>query len=180
MKIPLLLVLLAAPAFAQDQVWTWKDETGEEHYTNDQSSIPEKFRKKAKATQGEELSVVKIREGANDPAPAVVVPPQPSASKTSVKPGSIRLVLFEASTNSASKTLSRSGVLDKLVSNNPGLKLERVEFATAVERAEKLQVTQLPTVLFMDDTGTVLSRTTGLVTLKELQERLDKVRGAVQ
>lgn len=167
--------LLALSAAAQDQVWTWVDEKGEEHYTNDRSAIPEKFQKKAKTTTGPELSEVKVRQSPTPaPAPVIAAPPVRAA------PGPIRIMLFEASTNSASKTLQRSGVVDTLVSNNPGLKLERVEFATAVDRAEQLKVTQLPSVLFLDDSGTVIARTTGLVTLKELQQQLDKARGGPQ
>ena len=179
MRLALVFVLLSSPALAQDQVWTWTDEKGEEHYTNDKSSIPEKFRTKAKSTQGEELSVVKVRGVEPAPAPSPTPAPTPisAPSKTAARAGPIKVVLFEASTNSASKTLNRSGVIDKLVSNNPGLKLERLEFANAVERAEQLKVTQLPTVLFVDDSGTVIARTIGLVTLKELQQQLDKARG---
>ena len=163
----LALALLAAPAFADDAVWTWVDEKGEEHYTNDKTTIPEKFRTKAKTTSGQELAVVKSADGRDEPRPAVIL---------AQAPASIRVVLFESSTNSASKTLARAGVLDKPVSDNPGLKLERVEFAKAVDRAEQLKVTQLPTVLFMDG-DTVVARSTGLVTLKELQSQLDKVQG---
>jgi len=168
-RVLLALALLAGPALADDAVWTWVDERGEEHYTNDKSAIPEKFRTKAKTTAGQDLAVVKAADGKPEPslksAPVLVAPAS-----------FVRVVLFESSTNSASKTLSRAGVLDKLVSDNPGLKLERLEFAKAVDRAEKLQVTQLPTVLFMDG-ETVLARSTGLVTLKELQAQLDKVQG---
>ena len=180
MKIALVVLLLAVPAFAQEQVWTWSDERGEEHYTNDKSSIPDKFRAKAKSTSGDELSILKTSDGRSDaaPEPAKVAPPKTVVIDAKGAPGPIRVVLFEASTNSASRTLNRSGVLDKLVSNNPGLKLERVEFARAVDRAEKLKVSQLPTVLFIDDTDTVLTRASGLVTLRELQQQLDKARGA--
>ena len=183
MKHALILLLLATPVLAQDQVWTWTDDQGEEHYTNDKGSIPDKFRARAKPTAGQELSVVKTRDEAALPSPEPVkVAPTKASPATAPRatPGAIKVVLFEASTNSASKTLSRSGVVDKLVVDNPGLKLERVEFSTAVERAEKLGVTQLPTVLFVDDTGTAVARSTGLVTLKELQRLLDKARGAVQ
>ncbi len=202
MRAVLFLLLWSAAALAQEQVWTWLDEKGEEHYTNDKSTIPEKFRAKARATEGDELSVVKTRD--NEAAPTAHSAPalSPAGAAGATKPATpinppgrnapsaaagprplvreIRVVLFEASTNSASRTLSRAGVLDKLVANNPGLKLERVEFASAVERAEKLKVNQLPTVLFVDQTDTVLAQTTGLVTLKELQMQLDKARGALE
>ena len=192
MKFALALVLFAAPAFAQEQVWTWVDEKGEEHYTNDRGSIPEKFQSKAKATEGAELSVVKTHDNSSEPTPAPaptkVAPPlapapvkaTPATTARRPIPGGIKVVLFEAATNSASKTLSRSGVLEKLVSNNPGLQLERVEFATAIDRAERLKVNQLPTVLFVDDTDSVIARSIGLVTLKELQAQLDKARGPGQ
>lgn len=175
-------LLLAAPAFAQDQVWTWTDDKGEEHYTNDKGSIPEKYRSKIRSTVGQELSVVKPSDGyepAPTPAPTPVAKPVTPPAPTPVRApnGAVKVVLFEASTSSASKTLKKAGVIEKLLADNPGLTLERVEFATAVDRAEKLGVTQLPTVLFVDGSGTVLVRATGLVTLKDLQGKLDKARG---
>lgn len=174
MRSLVLTLLLASPALAEDQVWTWTDEKGEEHFTNDKASIPEKFRAKVRSTAGQELSVVKPSNGLSEPDPT----PKATAPTAQRAPnGTIRVVVFEASTNSASKTLKRSGVLEKLVSDNPGLRLERVEFATAVDRAEKLEVTQVPTVLFLDSTDTVVARSTGLVTLKDLQAKLDKARG---
>jgi hypothetical protein len=185
-RLALALLLLASPSFAQDQVWTWSDESGEQHFTNDKSTIPEKFRSKAKSTAGDELSIVKTREGTADKRPAEVITPtksEPIEKSAPAAPrgkaGPVRAVLFEAATNSLSKTLNKSGVLDRLVSNNPGLRLERVEYATAVDRAERLKVTQVPTVLFVDDSDTVLTRTTGLATLSELQALLDKARGPV-
>jgi hypothetical protein len=161
---------LALPVLAQDQVWRWVDESGEEHYTNDKPSIPEKFRGRASSTSGDELSVLKT-------TPPSTAEPIAQAPR---KPTAIRAVLFEASTQSASKTLRRSGVLEKLVADNPGLALERVEFATAVDRAEKLNVTQLPTVLFLDGAGLERGRASGLLTVKELQRELDKARGALR
>ncbi len=197
MKAAALAMLLAIPALAQDQVWRWVDEHGEEHYTNDKSTIPEKFRARAKATEGDELSVVKAHDGEpaapktpaltplpattpGQPNPAVQLRPTPAASSSRRLSREVSVLLFESSTNSASRTLSRAGVVDKLISNNPGLKLERVEFAQAVERAERLKVNQLPTVLFVDETQTVLARAIGLVTLKELQMQLEKARAAIQ
>ena len=187
------LVLLAAPALADEQVWTWVDDKGEEHYTNDKSSIPDKFRGKAKTTAGLELSVVKAHDGTgtesfpSEPVPQlqpqVKLQPAPPLQRPTpdpvviTVPGSIRVVMFEASTNSASKTLNRAGVLDKLAADNPGVKVEHVEFSTAVPRAERLKVSQLPTILFLDASDHELDRTVGLVTLKELQQKLDKARG---
>ena len=189
MRAALVVVLVVTKAFAQEQVWTWVDGAGEEHYTNDKGTIPEQFRRKATSTAGQELSVVKVEEGSGAPGPGPrpadpVARPRPAApSPVVTTPQSargIRLVLFEASTNSASKTLNRAGVLDKLLADNPGLKIERAEFSTAVERAEKLKVTQLPTVLFLDGADFEVGRTTGLVSLKELQRRLDQARGAAE
>ncbi len=174
MRLALVVVFLAAPTFAQDQVWTWTDEKGEEHYTNDKGSIPEKYRAKTRSTVGQELSVVKPsdgREPAPEPTPAAPIPVKRAQN------GTVKLVLFEASTSAASKALKKAAVIEKLIADNPGLTVERVEFATAVDRAEKLGVTQLPTVLFVDASGTVLTRATGLVTQKDLQAKLDKARG---
>ena len=194
MKVIGWALLLALPAFGQDLVWRWVDDSGEEHYTNDKSSIPEKARARATSTEGAELSVLSTSDSSSPapigrpvqvapavlgrPIPGQVVSPAPKATPIAPLRGTLRLVLFEASTNSASKTLRRSGVVEKLVLDNPGLKLERLEFATAVERAEQLHVTEIPTVLFLDEAGVERGRTSGLTTLKQLQAQLDQAKVA--
>ncbi len=52
------LAAVAALALAQE-VYRWTDEEGEIHYTNDRSTIPEKFRKKAEPVKGGEVSTLK-------------------------------------------------------------------------------------------------------------------------
>jgi hypothetical protein len=172
--IALALSLLSFGAFADDQVWRWVDEKGEEHYTNDKSSIPEKSRPKATSTTGAELSVLQTAGG---PLPNEPARPATKAMAPAAAAAVNRVLVFEASTNAASKALKKSGALEQLVSENPGLKLERYEFAAAVERAEALHVTEIPTVLFLDDTGVERGRATGSLTIKQLQFQLDLARG---
>ena len=45
MRAAAWVLLFALPALGQEQVWRWVDDAGEEHYTYDKASIPEKARK---------------------------------------------------------------------------------------------------------------------------------------
>lgn len=59
---------LTPAAFAQDagaSVYRWTDRQGQDHYTDDPSTIPEAYRKKAQKTSGREL--MEVRTG--EPAP---------------------------------------------------------------------------------------------------------------
>ena len=173
-----LALTAAFTAWGDDTIWRWVDGEGEEHYTNDKGSIPEKFRAGASSTAGSELSVITTSEGSAVPAPAAkpgaVVPVRPAPAR---KAAAIHAILFESVTNSASKTLRRAGVVEKLVSDNPGLQLERIEFGRAVERAEELKVTEVPTLLFLDENGVERGRFVGPGTVSQLQLQLDKARG---
>lgn len=59
------LVLMPA-AFAQDGgVYRWTDRQGQDHYTDDPSTIPQEYRKKAQRTEGRELMEVSTGESAD-------------------------------------------------------------------------------------------------------------------
>src|SRR4051812_40656573 len=112
MKAIALALVVSISAFAQEQVWTWVDEQGEEHFTNDKSSIPESFRAKATSTEGAELSVLQTKDQGNAAAPA-------PGGRPLGKPVGVKVLVFEASTNTASKALRSSGALEKLLADNP-------------------------------------------------------------
>jgi len=58
LRLTLLGLATVAALAAAEEVYRWTDEQGEVHYTNDRSTIPEKFRKKAEPVKGGELFTV--------------------------------------------------------------------------------------------------------------------------
>jgi uncharacterized membrane protein len=98
-RLALLLLTVAVfllPALARaDDVWVWTDAEGEAHYTNDPASIPERFRKSARAMGGEksggpEVTVVskgepKEKDKGAEPMVAPL-PPPPDPIETAIRP----------------------------------------------------------------------------------------------
>lgn len=62
--IAALCLAVAVPAVAQETedagggVYRWTDQSGQDHYTDDPTTIPERYRKKATRTEGRELMEV--------------------------------------------------------------------------------------------------------------------------
>ena len=83
MRHALLVLLLAAPVFAQT-VYEWTDEAGDVHYTDDPSTIPKKA--KTRTTQGAEISTMKWDRPAPAPVPPSVDAGVPTAAPAVVKP----------------------------------------------------------------------------------------------
>lgn len=78
----LLTALVATAAAAQD-IYTWTDDEGVEQFTDNPSSIPEKFRKKARVTTGSDINVISGGEEEEAPAqkkPAARAPPSRPAN----------------------------------------------------------------------------------------------------
>ena len=55
--LPALLLLLGAGP-ADEEVYTWTDADGAAHYTNDASTIPARYREKARTLDGKRISSV--------------------------------------------------------------------------------------------------------------------------
>ncbi|MFN7133018.1 MAG: DUF4124 domain-containing protein, partial [Myxococcales bacterium] len=53
--LALACVLLLPAAASAQQIWRWTDDAGEVHYTDDERSIPERHRKAAKTTSGDDI-----------------------------------------------------------------------------------------------------------------------------
>jgi len=57
--LPILLLSVAASAQEEaDTVYRWTDSAGELHYTNDPQTIPERYRSKARKTEGTEVGEI--------------------------------------------------------------------------------------------------------------------------
>jgi Domain of unknown function (DUF4124) len=56
--VGVLVVGLVAGAASAQAIYTWTDENGVEQFTDNPSSIPEKFRKKARVTSGGDINVI--------------------------------------------------------------------------------------------------------------------------
>jgi len=66
--LPALLLLLGAGP-ADEEVYTWTDADGAAHYTNDASTIPARYREKARTLDGKRISSV-------DASPQLPPPPE--------------------------------------------------------------------------------------------------------
>ena len=66
--VPLCLLLAAPAARAQSQeVYTWTDEAGEVHYTNQLDQVPGRYRRTMKAAKGGEVGEVSAKKEPNPP-----------------------------------------------------------------------------------------------------------------
>jgi hypothetical protein len=129
--LPALLLLLAAGSAGED-VYSWTDATGVAHYTNDPSTIPQRYRDKARTLDGQPASSASTaaqpppaesKAGAGEETPKAI-PAKPSADR-----------LEESEDESAPPPLS-PGAAEKL--SEAGW---RKRFQTANERLRRAELT---------------------------------------
>jgi thiol-disulfide isomerase/thioredoxin len=192
-----VVLLLAAPALAEDEMWKWADDDGTPHYTNDKSTIPAKHRARATRTNGTEIGVVNTQEGASlpdavgnavdkatgkdkpieldgDEEPARPEKNGPPARYTNdVK----QVIVFGAPWCQPCLMLKKQRTLEQLIEAHPELKLRDVDADQKPDFAKKYGVTVLPTIVFTDMGGKEFLRVRGPKTLEQFERALTAARG---
>jgi thiol-disulfide isomerase/thioredoxin len=150
------------------RMYRWTDASGDVSYTDDFSTIPERYRASAQTTLGGDIAIE------SRPVPGSAAARGRSQAQAG-EDGSVRLLLFRADWCPACRQLDRNGVIDRFAARHDDVPVVRVDVDREEAQARRYGINSIPTVVLVDSNGDELARPAA-GSLESLERAIARIR----